>query len=67
MVPPITNGSLVILDIECSGTDIPESGGWIDPLTFSFPEREVIHFKVRDSGDFRKLIHPALRPPRNQR
>jgi len=56
---PITEGSLVILDIECSGTDIPEPEDWINPLSFRFPGRQVIHFKVRDSDDIRDLVQPG--------
>jgi ABC-type phosphate transport system substrate-binding protein len=53
---PVNDASLVILEIADSGSSILDAGSWEVPLTFSFPGRRVIHFKVRDSVIFEQLI-----------
>ncbi|MEV0038010.1 substrate-binding domain-containing protein [Streptomyces sp. NPDC050804] len=52
----IEDGSLVVLDVlNSGGQDIDESHVAV-PLRFTFPGREVVHFKVRDSDDLHNLI-----------
>ncbi|MGW2054088.1 PstS family phosphate ABC transporter substrate-binding protein [Streptomyces sp. NPDC001840] len=52
----IEDGSLVVLDVlNSGGQDIDESHVAV-PLYFTFPGREVVHFKVRESDDLHNLI-----------
>ncbi|MEU3186895.1 substrate-binding domain-containing protein [Streptomyces sp. NPDC006923] len=52
----IEDGSLVVLDIRNSGGQDIEESHLAVPLHFTFPGREVVHFKVRDSDDLHDLI-----------
>lgn len=50
----IDKGSLVVLDIASAGRDDIVESDFALPLSFQFPGREVVHFKVRDSEHVRR-------------
>jgi ABC-type phosphate transport system substrate-binding protein len=54
----ITPASLVVLEIAGSGFSNTAVDSWELPLSFPFDGRRVIHFKVRDSDDFHRLVKP---------
>ncbi|MEV6594211.1 substrate-binding domain-containing protein [Streptomyces acidicola] len=55
----ISEGSLVMLDVRNSGVQTLEPEHFVSPLTFTFPGRKVVHFKVRDANE---PLVAALRP-----
>jgi len=50
----VDNGSLVVLDIMSAGNDDIDEADFKDPISFTFPGRKVVDFKVRDSEYVRK-------------
>lgn len=64
----IEQGSLVVLDIRNSGGQYIATDDFDAPLSFIFPGREVVHFKVRDSEDLRLRIqqHAPNNLPENE-
>ncbi len=56
---PVTNGSLVVLEMRNIGwqpireTDFDQQ----KDFTLRFPGRKVVHFKVRDNARYRALVH----------
>ncbi|TYB41079.1 substrate-binding domain-containing protein [Actinomadura chibensis] len=63
----IDKGSLVVLDIASAGRDDIVEQDFALPLSFQFPGREVVHFKVRDSEHVRRKTidapDDAMQPP----
>jgi hypothetical protein len=55
---PVRNASLVILEVANLGGSITDAYTWLLPLSFRFAGRDVVHFKIRDSVDFHRLIQP---------
>jgi ABC-type phosphate transport system substrate-binding protein len=55
----ISEGSLVMLEVRNSGVQTLEPEHFASPLTFTFPGRKVVHFKVRDANE---PLETALRP-----
>jgi ABC-type phosphate transport system substrate-binding protein len=66
----IDDGSLAVLDIRCAGQDGVSETDFAGLLTFRFPGREVVHFKVRDSEDVREKTQKTpveeMLPPNNR-
>lgn len=56
---PVSEGSLVILEVRNSGMQTLEPEHFAAPLTFTFPGKRVVHFKVRDANE---PLEAALRP-----
>ncbi|CAL9532989.1 hypothetical protein SUDANB6_04093 [Streptomyces sp. enrichment culture] len=56
---PILEGSLVIVEVRNSGVQTLEPEHFAAPLTFTFPGKKVVHFKVRDAN---APLEATLRP-----